>query len=252
MKALTNPRRAGVLGVAVAAGLMATAPAHEAFACGYHDPQSVSRGFLNWIYPDSLHVIGAISREVAARRLPLPNFDQVGVDLFGRRYRATKIALDRFGEMLRTASPTQSQLISLVLVEPMLWTRFEPSADSLHAKVHVSGAEPGDLVLVSGEAVLGEIAARRLSFGDAVERGTVRLYGTEPQIAEFVHTFGQVGASDGHADIQQPPDASLFTASAGQTGLAAQQSFPADTTPAELGCTPDHQKTSFHRERDHD
>jgi hypothetical protein len=252
MKAPTNPRRAAVLGLVAAAGLMAAAPAHEAFACGYHDPQTASRGLLNWIYPDSLHVIGAISREVATRRLPLSNFDRTGVDLFGRRYRATKMALDRFGEMLRATSPGPSQPISLVLVEPMLWTRFEPSGDGLHAKVHVSGAESGDLVLVSGEAVLGEIAARRLSFGDAVERGTVRLYGTEPQIAEFVLTFGQVGASDGHADTQQPPDASLFTASAGQTGLTAQQSFPADTTPAELGCTPDHQKTSFHRERDHD
>ncbi len=59
------------------------------------------------------------------------------------------------------------------------------------AKVHVSGAEPGDLVLVSGEAVIGGIAARRLSFGDAVGRGLVRLYGAEPQIAEFVLRFGE-------------------------------------------------------------
>ena len=76
MRALPDPKRAGVLCLALAAGLMASGPASEALRCGYDDPQSVSRGVLNWIYPDSLHVIGAISREVAARRLPLANFDK--------------------------------------------------------------------------------------------------------------------------------------------------------------------------------
>ena len=248
MKALTNPRRAGILGMAVAVGLIAAAPS-EGFACGYDNPQSVSRGFLNWTYPNSLYVIGAISKEVAARHLPLANFDRAGTDLFGSRFKLTKTAIEQFGVMLRSVSASPfPTYVSLVLVEPMLWTRFEPNAGGFDARVHVSGAERGDLVLVSGEAVIGEIAARRLIFGDAVRLGMVRLYGAEQQVAEFVRRFGQVGASDSHADIQQPPDASLFTASAGRTRLAARQSFPVGIAPAEPGCTPDHPKISFDKE----
>jgi len=39
-------------------------------ACGYHDDVSLARGALNWVYPDALHVVGAISTAVAERRLP--------------------------------------------------------------------------------------------------------------------------------------------------------------------------------------
>ena len=71
--------------------------------------------------------------------------------------------------------------VAVVLVEPMLWARFEPTADGLRTIVHVSGAERGDLVVVTGEAVIAEIAARRLTFRQAYERGVARLYGDEPR-----------------------------------------------------------------------
>jgi len=217
--------------VALTASLMAAAAASEGRACGYDSPQTASQGFLNWLYPDSLYVIGAISREVAAGRLPVANFDQTGPDLFGRRFRLTATALEQFGKMLRAASPGLSQpSVSLVVVEPMLWTRFDQGPDGLRTTVHVSGAQPGDLVLVAGEAVITEIAARRLTFGQAAERGVVRLYGPAPQIARFLFSFSNVGASDGGFKISQKP----------------MQSHPVGVSPAELGCTPDHTKISFH------
>ncbi|AEG56941.1 hypothetical protein [Sinorhizobium meliloti] len=178
MRSPANRRAKAV--VTVAAVLLTAVRAPGAFACGYEDPQSVSRGFLNWIYPDSLHVIGAISSAVAARRLPPANFEQARIDLFGRRYNATKMALEQFGEMLRTAAPSRSQPpVSLVLVEPLLWTRFERGDGGLHARVHVSGAEPGDLVLVSGESVISEIAKGRLTVSQAIRAGLMRTYGLE-------------------------------------------------------------------------
>ncbi|WP_202363054.1 hypothetical protein [Mesorhizobium sp. L-2-11] len=185
-------RNSGVVWLTLMAGVVA--PSSEAVACGYDSPQSVSRGVLNWAYPDSLHVIGAISREVAARRLPLANFNRAGPDLFGKRFRATKTALEKFGELLRAASSDPSQLaFSLVLAEPVLWTRFEPSADGLHAKVHVASAEPGDLVLVTGEAVISEIALGRLAVGEASERGLIRFYGSEKQKSDFIGTYRHAG-----------------------------------------------------------
>lgn len=193
MRSPTNWRRKAVKTVAVV--LLTAAPAPDAFACGYEDPQSVSRGFLNWTYPDSLHVIGAISSEVAARRLPPASFNQARIDLFGRRYGATKKALEQFGEMLRVAAPSPSlPSVSLVLVEPVLWTRFERGDGGLHARVHVSGAEPGDLVLVSGESVISEIANGRLTVGQATKTGLIRIYGLEEQKAQFIGIYQQVGS----------------------------------------------------------
>jgi hypothetical protein len=233
--------------VAIAASLMAAAPVSEGRACNYDSPQTVSQGFLNWLYPDSLYVVGAISREVAAGRLPLANFDQTGPDLFGHRFKLTATALEQFGDMLRVASPGPSQpSVSLVVVEPMLWTRFDQGPDGLRTTVHVSGAQPRDLVIVAGEAVIAEIAARRLTFGQAVERGVARLYGTAPQIAQFLLSYSDVGASDSAVEASQKPVFSLASAAAGLPDFASMQSHPVGVAPAELGRTPDHTEILFH------
>jgi hypothetical protein len=197
MSAIADRKRAGVLGMAVAMGLIAAAPASKGLACGYDDPQSVSRGFLNWIYPDSLYVIGAISKEVAAQRLPLSNFDRSGpADLFGHKFQLAKTSLEQFGAMLGAASrePLRTP-VALVLVEPMLWARYQPTAEGLRTVVHVSGAERGDLVVITGEAVVAEIAARRLTFGQAYARGLVRIYGEDARIAAFLRSAEPVGAN---------------------------------------------------------
>ena len=118
MKAQMERRKSSLLGLALMAGMVV--PVSAAFACGYDSPQSISRGVLNWTYPDSLHVIGAISREVGARRLPLANFNRAGADLFGQRFRATTTALNEFAELLRAASsgccPSARSLCREVLV----------------------------------------------------------------------------------------------------------------------------------------
>ncbi|CAN7715544.1 hypothetical protein LJR234_006200 [Mesorhizobium amorphae] len=234
--------------MAFAASFMAAAPTSEGHACGYDSPQTASQGFLNWLYPDSLYVVGAISREVAAGRLPLANFDQTGQDLFGHRFKLTATALAQFGNMLRVASsgPSESS-VSLVVVEPMLWTRFDQGPDGLRTKIHVSGAQLGDLVLVAGEAVIAEIAARQLTFGQAVERGVVRLYGSAPQIAKFLLSYSDIGASDSAVETSQKQAFSLASAAAGLSHFASMESHPVGIAPTELGCTSDHTVISFHK-----
>ncbi|WP_031195033.1 hypothetical protein [Mesorhizobium sp. L103C119B0] len=233
--------------VAFVASLLAAAPTSKGQACGYDSPQTASQGFLNWLYPDSLYVVGAISKEVAAGRLPVANFDQTGPDLFGHRFKLTATALEQFGDMLRAASPGPAQpSVSLVVVEPMLWTRFDQGPEGLRTTVHVTGALRGDLVLVSGEAVLTEIASRRLTFGQAVKRGVVRLYGTAPQIAQFLLSYSDVGANDSAVETSLRPVFSLASVAAGSPHFASLQSHPVGIAPAELGCTPDHAEISFH------
>jgi hypothetical protein len=204
MRALRHRRRAAILAMAVTAGLIATAPSSEGLACGYEDPQSVSRGSLNWSYPDSLYVIGAISKEVAARRLPLANFDRPGVDLFGHKFKLAKTSMEAFGAMLAAERPERLRIpVALVLVEPMLWARFEPTARGLRSIIHASGAERGDLVIVTGEAVVAEIAEQHLTFRQAYERGVARLYGDDAQIAALLEFADQLGASQASASL--PP-----------------------------------------------
>src|SRR5262245_50869614 len=119
--------------------------------CGYDDDVSVARGLLNWVYPDALYVVGAMSAAVAERQLPPPTFDAAKPDLFGSGYRKTVQSLEQLGTALNGASRTALPSFSLVLVEPMLWTRFEAVQHELRTHVHVTAPAPGDLVVVSGE-----------------------------------------------------------------------------------------------------
>ncbi|WEX86475.1 hypothetical protein PZN02_002760 [Sinorhizobium garamanticum] len=180
--------------LSIAAGLiLASSPA--VLACGYHDDVSMARGMMNWVYPDALHVLGAISTAVAEQRLPA-SVNNTAPDLFGSRYRRTAEALGRFGEALGESTDRMPALsFSIVLLEPMLWTRYEAAGVGLRTEVHVTGPEASDLVLVSGEAVIGEMAAGRLATGEAIERGLIRLYGSESQKAAFIGAFRSAGSA---------------------------------------------------------
>jgi hypothetical protein len=183
-----------LLANALLIGLATAWSLDEGLACGYEDPTSVSQGFLNWLYPDSLHVVGAISMAVAEKRLPPPNFNPAVQDLFGSRFRKTAKSLAQFGGALRGATPTPPSLsFSLVVVEAVLWTRFEADPDGLHTQIHVTGPTPGDVVLVSGESVIFEIVAGRLTIGEAYDRGYLRLYGTKERVDQFLGMYKNVG-----------------------------------------------------------
>ena len=167
-------------------------------ACGFHDDVTLARGVMNWVYPDSLHVVGAVGTAVAQRRLPPPDV-RTHPDPFGARYRRTLAALERFGEALGAPSST----FSLVLLEPMLWTRFVADDGHLRAQVHASGPAPGDLVLVSEEIVIQAVADRRLAVAEAHREGLIRVYGPDDQRARFLTLHGAT------ADITRTTGGSL-------------------------------------------
>jgi hypothetical protein len=179
--------------VALPAALAFAGPQPASLACGYHDDVSLARGMLNWVYPDALHVTGAVSMAVAEQRLAQTN---PTAGLFGAQYRATLQAVDQLADALRGPSEQASDLsFSLVLIEPMLWTRFAHIEGKLVPEAHVSGPRPGDLVVVSGEAVIRSIASGILAIGEARRLGLIRLYGTERQMAQFLDAYAQVGRS---------------------------------------------------------
>jgi hypothetical protein len=161
-------------------------------ACGYHDDVSLARGLLNWVYPDALHIVGAMAQAVSERRLPAPASGRER-DPWG--YRLAMQLIDRYAQQLRMLSGgARPPAFSVLLIEPMLWTRFVAEGGDLRAQVHASGPQAEDLVLISGEEVIREIARNRLTLGEAHRQGLIRLYGTLQQVALFLTLYDQVGA----------------------------------------------------------
>jgi hypothetical protein len=178
-------------GMFVLGALAAWSPSQTA-ACGYHDDVSLARGVLNWVYPDALHVVGAISTAVAERRLPAGESKRGGLGLLG--YHGTVRAIERHGQQLRMAAGEMpAPTFALLLVEPMLWTRFVAVGGDVHTRVHVSSPQAGDLVVISGEEVIRAVASNALTVGEAYRAGLIRLYGTDEQVRSFLARYDQVG-----------------------------------------------------------
>ncbi len=135
------------------AALAAAAPA--AFACGFHDEVMLQRGLMNWIYPESLQVRTAVWREQQAGRLERDELPYMKVALLLNQLRARL-----------------AQNASVVLLTPMLWTRYRPEG----VRVHAEGPAPGDAVVVTEASVVKAIVEERLSIADALAGGMLRIY----------------------------------------------------------------------------
>lgn len=127
-----------------------------ASACGYHATLDGS----SWVplHPRSLDVAMAV-REAGDRKIVDPALlDAKAAGPLG--YVRATIRLRQFG--LNLERPT-----SVLFVESGLWTRFERGMPEFHA----AGAQEGDAIIVTSEAVVAEILAGRMSMDSAAERG---------------------------------------------------------------------------------
>jgi hypothetical protein len=178
------------IGVAALASLVAMAPV--ALGCGYEDPNSaaVQRGVLNFAYPNALHVLGALTQARLNGVIAPPADAPAGKDPFGARFSKTARMLQQFGDALGVEPPASDDLaFSLVLIEPMLWTRFAVRDEGVATSVHVNGPAVGDLVVIATEAVLREIVGRRLTPERAEELGLIRIYGDPARTAQLRAIF---------------------------------------------------------------
>lgn len=188
---------------AAAMAFMMAAGASESLACGYDtDDVSLERIGLDIVYPEALSVLAAMERaETTDRPLSTPIVRQRAFAFY-----QTASSLERLATKLRT-KPATGPLVSftLVLVEPMLWTRFEirpptpgdpmPAdlASKVSTQVHASGPQAGELLVVSGVKVIEQIARNRLSIAEARAIGFLRLDGSEPQKTDFMASYGTIG-----------------------------------------------------------
>ena len=169
-----------------------------ALACGSHDPTLLARGILNHIYPNSLHVIGAVQR--ARRAGELPPLDSTRLQARGD----ARAALDRIAfantmsavhalgvEMSRSRG--QQPDVALVVLDTMLWTRFSRKYFDVRQGLHVDGPAPGDVVIVTDEPVVQSIQNGHMSIARAAEIGVLKVYATEQVRSELLDRIGSIG-----------------------------------------------------------
>jgi hypothetical protein len=150
-----------------------------ALGCGFEDPASATmqRGALNLSYPNALYVMGAAAQ---ARSAGILQPDDAGPsevkDMFA--FLKTTRMLQRFGaERIERGKEANPVVFSLVLVEPMLWTRFRVRGAGVETSVHITGPEPGGPVVVTSTAALKAIVDHNLTGQRAVDLGLIRIYG---------------------------------------------------------------------------
>ena len=74
--------------------------------------------------------------------------------------------------LLKAAAAAPRANASVVLVTPMLWTRYGPEG----VRVHAEGPAPGDAVVVTEASVVKAIVEERLTMADALAGGMLRIY----------------------------------------------------------------------------
>lgn len=179
--------RAGRAIAALISAASLVAGATLAFSCGFEDPKSAdsARGMLNWAYPDALHVTSAVWRAQLVGAIPRDDRPAAVKALIG--YRRITTDLSAFRNRL---APDRGQpdlpAFSMVLIGPMLWTRFAPAGGALTMSVHASGPDDEDVVIVTDEPVVAALIEGRITPQAAQERGLIRFYGPPDRVSAIV------------------------------------------------------------------
>jgi hypothetical protein len=182
-------------------------------ACGYHDPASASVGMLNWAYPDALHVRTAVWMAQAdgrlARRDPVPDADTQSVNFRFQqsiRLRDAQARLDDLRTRVHTALAGQPMpAFAVVLIGPMLWTRFESAEGTVNMVPHATGPAGDDVVIVTDDAVMVALAEGRLTTREARAQGLVKAYGTSENVDRVSALLERAFASNQHqTSLTQP------------------------------------------------
>lgn len=173
----------------VALALAGVAASGAAPACGLEDPASIAsrRGALALAYPQSLHVGTAVWQAQVAGSLPRDPFaqrDDLSADTRAalRRVRANAY-LRQFATQLAAHGATTAPSLSVVLLGPVMWNRFEPKDGQVAVQLHAEGPQPGDVVVVTELPVVEAIALGSLGFAEALHTGVLRLYGAPAGVA---------------------------------------------------------------------
>lgn len=183
--------------------LLLAAPATRTAACGYHDPLVLAQGMLNHAYPNALHVTGSVWTAQKAGTLAMPDRERLMARGAARKALDQKafendvVAVHSFGLAMEAAGTPMANgtKVAVVLIEPMLWTRFIPVEERIGVSTHLTAPEKGDLVVITDSPVLRAIEKGTMTVAKAHQTGCLRVYGRPAQETAFLDAYGTLGAS---------------------------------------------------------
>jgi hypothetical protein len=182
--------------------LFATLLARHASACALEgDDVVLKRVAVGYTYPDSLDVLGAVSRATLAGKLNRMPTLGAALTPAGRQAETGRISrlLSKLGVRLARQAPTEMPPLSIVLLEPMLWSRIAIENGKPRLSIHVGGPTQGDVVAVTEAPVVAALAEGTLSAREAVSLGLMRLYGSASSL-EAARIC--LGVGDRHARLR--------------------------------------------------
>ena len=168
------------------AALLCLGAAQAALGCGFHSMPEVQ---LEGMYPGSLSVAVALRNAadrgvIDAAALEAPSTGVAGYDEAVRRLQAFRKTL--------ADSPVVAELpasFSLGYVESDLWTRYSQFGGKIQIDVHTDGPIEGEAVVLTGEPVLTEMLAGRLSVDRALADGMIIIDGSEREKTALRHAL---------------------------------------------------------------
>jgi hypothetical protein len=166
---------------AVVAVLALTATSPPGWTCGFENPNSATmqRVMLNVVYPNAIHVQGAVDTALRSGALRPAHFTRPG-DFFALQ-RTTR-NLRRFADILADGESANLPTFSVVLMGPVLWTRFVPTAGRLTSETHVAGPLPGKVVVVTDVPALAALVSGDVTGASTNPLGLIRYYGDPTEI----------------------------------------------------------------------
>lgn len=160
----------------------------------------LSRAFINIIYPNAFHVFGAIIEAREEGRLP--PIDRARVTLRGdARTRLYKAEVDRsintmqsLGVAIDKQVAKESQAdIAVLLLEPMMWTRYSGRYVNVRQGMQLDGPLDGDIVLITDLPVIESMRSGEMSIAEAIDMGVMRIYSSDQKKAALLADYGTIG-----------------------------------------------------------
>jgi hypothetical protein len=172
--------RSSFYGITAAASLLlasgvATPPS---FACGFDG--ILGDGF-SAEHPKSIAVAFAIGDAVASGVV-----DKAAVTPIVPGSQGYWRAAGRIGAFHRLLAPasvdgSQPPSISLLFIDSKLWARFSPGPQGYELQVHTQGASPGDVVIVTSEAILAAVLDGTMTTQKPIDLGLIAIDGKQDE-----------------------------------------------------------------------
>jgi hypothetical protein len=184
---------------AVLAAAAIVAGSSAAISCGFEDPNSISflRGTLNFAYPKSLYVMSAVWRAQMDNIISRDDRPAAIKALLGYQHAVRSLSALR-DRLAGATGEANAPAFSMMLIGPVLWTRYAQTDDGLNMTPHVDGPSIGDVVVVTDEPVIAALNDGRLTPHTAGELGLIRYYGS-PEAVSAVEAWLDRSSQRAHA-----------------------------------------------------